>query len=95
MPGAKIVEIILTYFDSDVENAETIASRFDAEPFTSIQKIIANANTPEYMEKYADTLFSGVGPGFLDLGILSMGRPAASLDYVLLLPCRSLLTRHQ
>ena len=82
---AKIVEIILNYYDSDVGNAETIASGFDSQPFTSVQQFIVDANTPEYMEKYADSLFSGVGPGFLDSGILTMGRPAASLEYVLLL----------
>jgi hypothetical protein len=78
----KIVEIILKYYDSDVDNADTIASRFDALPFTSVQQFIVSANTPEYMEKYADDLFYGAEPMFLDLEILSLGRPAASLEYV-------------
>jgi hypothetical protein len=79
---AKIIEIILKYYDSDVDNAETITSRFDALPFRSIQQFIVSANTPEYMDKYADDLFYGVESKFLDLDILALGRPAASLEYV-------------
>ena len=80
---AKIVEIVLNYYDSDVGNAETIASGFDSLPFASVQQFIVNANTPEHMEKYADALLNGVDPGFLDLEVLALGRPAASLEYVI------------
>lgn len=81
----KIVEIIIQYYDSNPDNAEEIASRLDSIPYTSINEFIAYANTPEYMEKYADVLFSGLTTKFLDLEILALGRPAASLEYVHLL----------
>ncbi len=77
---AKIVEIILKYYESDVGNAETIASSFEALPFTTLQSFIVSANTPEYMEKYADELYYGGETKFLDLEILALGRPAASLE---------------
>lgn len=78
----KIVEIIIQYYDSNPNNAEEIASRLHSIPYTSITEFIAYANTPEYMDKYADVLFNGLTPKFLDLEILALGRPAASLEYV-------------
>lgn len=80
---AKIVEIILEYYDSNTTNAELIALGFDDAPFASIQDFIAYANTPAYMEKHADALFSGVDPTFLDFEILALGRPAGGLEYVI------------
>ncbi len=77
---AMIVEIILEHYASDQVDAETIASRLDDLPFTEISRFIAYANTPEYMEKYADSLYSGVGTSFLDLDLLALGRPAGSLE---------------
>ncbi len=77
---AKIVEIILKYYESDVGNAKAIASKLEALPFTSIQHFIVHANTPEYMVKYADELLYGEESNFLDLEILALGRPAGSLE---------------
>lgn len=79
---SKLLEIILAYYDSDIVDAQTIASRLDSFPLSEISSFIGYANTPEYMEKYADVLFSGLATSFLDLEILALGRPAGSLEYV-------------
>ena len=81
----KLVEIIIQQYDFTPENAEIIASRFYSLPYTSVEDFIAYANTPEYMDKYADDLFNGLATKVLDMEILALGRPAASLECVQLL----------
>jgi len=77
---AKILNITLAHIESDPESAEIIASRLFALPLSEIQRIILYANTPEYMEIYAESLYSGMGVGSLDSHVLALGRPADDLE---------------
>ena len=77
---AKLVTIILAHIESDPTSAETIADRLFDLSLSEIQRIILYANTPEYVELYADSLYSGIGAGSLDTSVLSVGRPADDLE---------------
>ena len=82
---AKITELVMQYMDDADQNAtavETFVSSFDTQPIGSAMGFIIHGNTPEFMEKYGDDLFTGEPTGLLDSEILKIGRPSGGLEYV-------------
>ncbi len=81
---AKISEITMQYHVNNTNQTavETFVSSFDAQPIGSSLGFIINGNTPEFMEKYGDTLFTGETTPLLDSEILKIGRPSGGLEYV-------------
>lgn len=78
---AKISEITMQY-GADQNTTEIFASNFDAQPIGNAINFIIHGNTPEFMEVYGDTLFTGEPTGLLDSEILKLGRPSGGLEYV-------------
>lgn len=78
----KLVEIIIAHIESDPDAAEILATRLFDLPLSEIQRIVLYANTPEYVELYAESLYSGIGVGSLDTSVLLLGRPADDLEEV-------------
>ena len=80
---AKISEIAMQYLeDADQNVTDTFASNFDAQPIGNAMNFIIHGNTPEFMDKYGDDLFTGEPTGLLDSEILKIGRPSGGLEYV-------------
>ncbi|KAL7426703.1 hypothetical protein ACHAXH_000427 [Discostella pseudostelligera] len=76
---AKISEITMQY-GADQNTTEIVASNFDAQPIGNALNFIIHGNTPEFMEVYGDTLFTGEPTGLLDSEILKLGRPSGGLE---------------
>lgn len=80
---AKISEITMQYLkDADQNTTATDAfiSSFDAQPIGNAMNFILHGNTPEFMEVYGDTLFTGEPTGLVDSEILKLGRPSGGLE---------------
>jgi len=79
---AKMLEITIVYVESDPEAAAILASRLEYLPLSKILQFIQLGNTPEFMAKYNQTLYSSQSVNAMDLGILAVGRPGGGLEYV-------------
>lgn len=78
---AKILEVTM-HIESDPEAAAILASRLEYLPLYDIVQFIQLGNTPEFMAKYNQTLYSGQSVIAMDLDILEFGRPGGGLEYV-------------
>jgi plasmid replication initiation protein len=79
---AKILEVTIAHIESDPEAAAILASRLEYLPLYDIVRFIQLGNTPEFMAKYNQTLYSSQLVIAMDLDILAFGRPGGGLEYV-------------
>ncbi len=77
---AELLEVILATVDSDPDTAATLASELEHLPMQDIITYIQLGNTPEFMERDNETIYSNPLMNFMDGAILALGRPAGSLE---------------
>jgi len=77
---AKLLEVISTYIEPNMEVAQVIASRLEPLPLAEIQRMILYANTPEYMANHSVSIYTDTGAPSLDVNMLLLGRPADDIE---------------
>ena len=78
---AKMMEVGTLMSPDDPESAELLASRLLTLPLLEVMNTILYANTPEYAEKYLESLYS-TDIAAMDMSIMAVGRPANDLEEV-------------